>query len=94
MSGRVVAKNMFGLVMFSPLLEEGEQGDQSWMNFHFYNGFIDRIFLSEEIDKKSIPEDGMVLSVAATLIDGEVIFKGVPSTYKSNVVCEERKLLF
>ncbi|GFR68617.1 zonadhesin [Elysia marginata] len=89
-SGRVVAKNMFGLVMFTPLLEKKERGQISWMNYHFYDSFVDKLFLSKYVDKKTIPEDGLVLSVVASLDEGEVVFRAVSSNYRSNMVCEER----
>ncbi|KAK3772184.1 hypothetical protein RRG08_035225 [Elysia crispata] len=89
-SGRVVAKNMFGLVMFSPLLEEAKRGKIEWMNFNFYEGFVEKLFLSKDVDKSTIPKEGLVMSVVATLDDGEVIFKAVSSSFRSNVVCEER----
>ncbi|GFO41325.1 fibrillin-2-like [Plakobranchus ocellatus] len=81
---------MMGMVFFSALLEEEEQGTLRWMNFHFHKAFLEKLQLSKDIAKDSIPEDGLILSVMATLDDGEVIFKAVSSNTLSNTICEER----
>ncbi|XP_059158596.1 uncharacterized protein LOC131942703 [Physella acuta] len=89
-AGRVVArKGARGIVNFQSVLSDNDKGKIEVANYDLPEYILNKIKLSPDIRKSSIPNDGLVLSVILTQ-EGDAV--AVLSTSKATPVCVLREV--